>query len=469
VRRLRRVIRSGLGVLIVGSVIGVVPASADTLSGFVGNARAAGMRMSYDIPGFLVVEKLIDGGGPVAEATVDALGSGGFASLPFPGENGIAFGSLLAAGTGRDAPASYPFYVSARNPGSPSSELSDPSGFYRLAAKADSGTATAEARMARPGNDISGGSTSTASVGSDGQTVTATAVSHSEGISLAGGALKIALVESRSVTKYTAGDAAPVTTKSLLIQGGSAGGTAFSVGPGGMLMGGASAPIPFGDGLAQLNKGLAPSGLSMGFAQGREAGAIDAFEVGLTHAVPGVAGDVQGHLRIRFGETTTSVAAEGLGAPSVVEAKPATAGQAPIGSRAQPGGDPAAAPDPATASAPALTGAATGVPRGRQVRLPSVSFQGTLLAPAKDRLAGRRETVPPVDATGVTSGGGDTLLASAPLPEPAALHSVPAAARSMLAPVGSAKALGWVLAALGLIVAAVALAFRGKGAARWTS
>ncbi len=463
---LRKVIRSGLGALIVGSMIGGVPASADTLSGFVGNARAAGMRMSYDIPGFLVVEKIIDGGGPVAEVSVDSLGSGGFASLPFPGDNAIAFGSLLAAGTGRDAPASYPFYVSARNPGSPSSELSDPSGFYKLVAKADTGTAAAEARMARLGDDVSGGSTSTTSVVSDGQTVTATAVSHSEGIALAGGALKLAVVESRSVTKYTAGDAAPVTTKSLSIQGGSAGGQAFSVGPGGMAMGGSAAPVPFSEGLAQLNRGLAASGLSMNFARGSDAGSIEAFEVTLTHPVPGVAGQVAGHFRIRFGETTTSVAAEGLGAPSVVEARPAAAGQGPTAAAAgpEPGAPPAAATAQAPPASPAVT--ASGY---------SGSFQDSLPAPVTDRFAGpgaapdrSAASAASADPRGAATADAATQVASSPLPGPV-LHSVPAAARSMLGPVGAAGALGWVLAALGLVLVAGAFTLRGKGAARWTS
>lgn len=453
----RRVMRAGLGAVIVGSMIAALPASADTLSGFVATARAAGMRMSYDVPGFLVVEKMIDGGGPVAEVSLDALDSGGFASLPFPGDNAIAFGSLFAAGTGRDLPASYPFYVSARDPGSPSSELSDPSGFYRLTAKAAAGTAAAEARMSRLGDEISGGSTSATSVVSDGQTVTATAVSRSQGIALGGGALQIGLVESRSVTKYTAGDAGPVTTKSMLIQGGSAGGTAFSVGPGGMVMGGASAPVPFGEGMAQMNKGLAPAGLSMGFAQGSEPDSIQAFEVVLTHPVPAVAGQVQGRYRLRFGETSTRVAAEGLAAPSVVEAKPTDAGQVP--DAAETAADPTPAPTSAV-QLPAATDAATSH---------GASFQDALLAPVTRQftdsglLVGISEPVaaPLADAVGEVASG----------PTPAGrpqLRAVPAA-RSILAPVGSAEALGWVLAALGLVTVAGAWALRGTGASRWTS
>jgi hypothetical protein len=446
--------RAGLGAVIVGSMITALPASADTLSGFVATARAAGMRMSYDVPGFLVVEKMIDGGGPVAEVSLDALDSGGFASLPFPGDNAIAFGSLFAAGTGQDLPASYPLYVSARNPGSPSSELSDPSGFYRLAAKAAAGTAEAEARMARLGDEISGGSTSATSVVTDGQTVTATAVSRSQGIALGGGALQIGLVESRSVTKYTAGDAGPVTTKSMLIQGGSAGGTAFSVGPGGMVMGGASAPVPFGEGMAQLNKGLAPAGLSMGFAQGSEPDSIQAFEVGLTHPVPAVAGQVQGRYRLRFGETSTRVAAQGLAAPSVVEAKPADAGQVPARETAA---DPTPAP---TSAVPSATDASTPL---------VVSFQDVLLAPVTGQLndSGLLVGITEPVAAPLADSAGEVASAPTPAGRPQ-LRAVPAA-RSILAPVGSAEALGWVLAALGLVAVAGAWALRGTGASRWTS
>lgn len=452
-RPLRWVRRAGLGCLAAGFVISGVPAAAGTLEGFVATARAGGVRMSYEMPGFLVVEKMMDGGGPVAEVTVDALSSGGFASLPYPGDNGVAFGSLLAAGTGYDAPASYPFYVSARNPGSPTAELSDPSGAYRLAAKADPGAATSEARFARPGREMSAGSTSTSSVVNDGATITATAVSHSEGIVLGGGALKLGVVDSRSVTRYTAGDAAPQTTKSIVIEGGSANGTTFSMGPAGIAIGPGSAPVPFGDGLAQLNKGLAPAGIEMAFAQGTEPGSTQAFEVVVTHPVPGVAGDIKGRYRFRFGETATSVTAQGLGAPSVIEKKREDPVTAP------PAGGSAETAAPADGSS-----AAAGI-----ASLPdtaSVSIGDVLLAPAREAATTVPEATIAADPSAValdTPSAPPTALA-APV-----LRSSPAAARSLLAPVGSAELLGWILAAFGLLAVVASWVLRGKAAGRWTS
>jgi hypothetical protein len=458
-RPLLWVCRAGVTALAGGLMIAALPASADTLSGFVATARAAGVRMSYEIPGFLVVEKMMDGGGPVAEVSVDSLDSGGFASLPFPGDTAIAYGSLLATATGKDAPASYPFYVSARDPGSPSGELSDPSGLYRLAAKATSGAATAEARLARLGKEISGGSTSTTSVVSDGQTVTATAVSRNEGIVLGDGTLQMGVVEGRSVTTYSAGEAAPKTTKSMVIEGGSASGTAFTMGPAGFSFGGGTAPVPFGDGLAQLNKGLAPAGISMGFAQGREPGSIEALEVVLTHPVPGVAGDVQGRYRFRIGETTTAVSAEGIGASLVVETKPGVTGPTPAD--AHPVSELAAAMPSAAPGSEVLTAPASGARGG------GASFADALLAPVGPVTAAAGD---PVLSGEVRQ---QVVLAISPEPAasaaPAALQAVPAVTQSILAPVAAAELLGWVLSGVGLAAVTASWALRRRGGTRWTS
>src|SRR5713226_3374562 len=118
--------------VLVGVVVAVVVACAATPAqgaarpaGFVGVASASGGRMTFTVPDFAVVEDVIDGGGPVAQSVLDAGTATSFASLPYPGDNAIAFPGLFNAATGRDLPAGYPFYVRASHPTVPEQQLGD--------------------------------------------------------------------------------------------------------------------------------------------------------------------------------------------------------------------------------------------------------------------------------------------------------------------------------------------------------
>src|SRR5947208_16492815 len=80
------------GIAVVGA--GVLPGAAAQPAGTqsaTGGAQASGMYIRYGIPGFLVVENFLDGGGPVAQSLADtSSGSGSIASLPYPGVTAIA-------------------------------------------------------------------------------------------------------------------------------------------------------------------------------------------------------------------------------------------------------------------------------------------------------------------------------------------------------------------------------------------
>src|SRR5688500_9639068 len=114
-----------------------------------GTASAQGMRVTYRVPDFLVVSEVIDGGGPVAQSLVETGGqSTAFASLPYPGENGVGGPALLLGLLGQSPPGSYPFYVRADSTVNPTVELTDPSGSYALRATAEAQKAVGTADVA---------------------------------------------------------------------------------------------------------------------------------------------------------------------------------------------------------------------------------------------------------------------------------------------------------------------------------
>jgi hypothetical protein len=275
--------------------------------GFVATAEASGMYVRYGIPGFLVVENFIDGGGPVSQAVLGSDGtSQSFASLPYPGPTAIGYPGLAALVTG-SAPPGYPFYASASNPVQPKQAVSDPFGAYSLSAEAGDTRSTSDARFSPTGKpEESAPSTqSLSNVTVDGDKVVSTAVSLGHGI--VAGPLTIGTVRSSSTTTYQKGADSPVTQTELRVQGGKVNDMTFSFGPEGLQVAQQGVPVPAGTGLQSLNQALAPSGLSIHFAEAttREGGAAaGALEIVDTAPVPGAG---QGTLRIRFGGASSMI------------------------------------------------------------------------------------------------------------------------------------------------------------------
>jgi hypothetical protein len=107
-------------------------------------ATAEGGRVGFAVPGFAVVEQIIDGGGPVSDARTDALGnSRAFAALPYPGENGINGPSNVTGLAGLPSPPAYPFYAGSTYPLRPEASMTQPGWELRARSQEFSSEATA--------------------------------------------------------------------------------------------------------------------------------------------------------------------------------------------------------------------------------------------------------------------------------------------------------------------------------------
>jgi hypothetical protein len=348
------------GAAVVGA--GVLPGAAQPagMQAATGGAQASGMYLRYGIPGFLVVENFLDGGGPVAQSLADtSSGSGSFASLPYPGETAIA-GPGTLSGLGAPRLPDWPFYVSASNPTRPAQSLSDPSGSYRLDAAAEDGKAAASARGGEPAQ-FSRQATSQSEAHTDVLTtaegVTATATSAVDGFTM--GPLSIMSVASKAVTTYHGGDAKPTTTTELRVDGGKVGNLGFHYGPEGLTVNNQAVAVPAAEGLKTLNQALAPAGLTLQVENPAplEGGArAAALEIVSVAPIPGAG---TGTLRIALGGASSYVSVgQGSGlTPELPDVTPSAEG-APAPAPASGG---AAAPTTSLsdngfrAAAPALT------------------------------------------------------------------------------------------------------------------
>ncbi len=310
---------AGALALLMGGAISVWPgARVSAQTGDSGAARslvaaasAQGIRMTYTVPDLFVVTEFMDGGGPVAQATVDSTGRAiSFASLPYPGENAVTAPGLASFATGVPVP-NYPFYARADHPVQPSSEVKDPSGTYSMVATADQGKAAGSADFLFGGAEAPvSGSAADASGLLEGNGVKVEAVSVSKGLDLGQGALRIASVTSRSVTTYTAGAEKPETKTELVIEGAKVGDQPVTIGPDGVHPGGQTVPVPIGSGTDSLNQALAQAGIrvkTIEFSEFEGGAAGDALEITVKHPIPG-AENVQGTFVYQMGGATSYVA-----------------------------------------------------------------------------------------------------------------------------------------------------------------
>lgn len=314
---------AGLAVWPANGAVADEAATPPEARSLVATASAQGIRVSYGIPDLFVVSQFIDGGGPIAQATVDTTGRAiGFGSAPYPGEIGVSVPGLVTFATGVPVPP-YPFYARADHPVQPTSEVKDPSGSYVLSAAADAGKAVGRAAFTGGPDQPVSQSTSDAAGALDPGGATVTAVSVNQGLSFGDGALRIASVTSRSVSTYTAGDPEPRSEAALIIEGASVGDQPVTIGPDGVHPGGQTVPVPFGDGAKSLNEALKQSGISVKtIATGSPEGGVtsDALEITMKHPVPG-AENTQGTFVYTIGGSSSFIAfgAEGPGLPGLPE------------------------------------------------------------------------------------------------------------------------------------------------------
>ena len=351
-RVLRRLFAAG-AVLSTGVASGAVlapTAGADLPSAFVGLAAASGGRVSFVVPGQFAVEEIIDGGGPLAQSKLDALGGDSFASLPYPGGTAVAYQGLFAVATGISSPFAYPAYVSASNPGSPSQEVTDPSGSgaYHLLATATPTDASGLARF-RPGSEgalTSGGEATTRITASD-ATVLATARSLSEGVDAGKGALRISSVRSHATTTYRQGADQPSTETELEVDGLKIGDVSFGVGPKGFVVLGRPVPYSAADVDKLIGELLAPSGVHLRFVGAEPiVGGAQAAALEITSTSPAGPNGATGTLTLRLG-----------GAASAISVGEAALPSPPVGAV-----EPLTPPPPAPAAPRFRTGPDAGVP-----------------------------------------------------------------------------------------------------------
>jgi hypothetical protein len=309
------------GLMIVGAA-GLPPAGAVSDVGFLASASAQGFRSTYVVPGQFVVEQIWDYGGPVAQSQVDPSGGAAYGSLPFPGEAAIVAPGLIANLAGLPSPPnSYPFYASAQYPSTPSSDVSDPSGNYSLAAKADGLSASATALSRGGTKDASiASSESHSDIQNTADAVVARAETASKGLSFAG-VLTIGAAVSTSESKLVPGQPVERSAK-LTLTGVQVAGTPVGMGPGGI------------DDKA-ANDALKAAGISIRIArqaQSDSGATADVLEVTVRHPIPG--GDGQGTIIYRFGGASTRIAT-GTAAEASAAADPSSPPTAtPAGSAA---------------------------------------------------------------------------------------------------------------------------------------
>ena len=461
---MRRRVVVGAAVVLAAAVVLPLPSSASgELPGFSARAVAEGGRLTFSVPGFAVVEDVVDGGGPVSQAVVDTQGASSFAALPYPGETALAFPGLFSAVSGQTLPAGYPFFVSASHPTTPRQELKDPTGAYLLTAQAASGAAGGLAQLRGQGGQGqsggSGGTRATTSVHVDGDTITVIAETVNEALNLGAGGLRIASVRSRSVSTYKAGDPNPATKTELAVDGAAAGDTRFGFGPDGLMVAGKAVPVPAGSGLKTLNDALAPAGLSIRFVEpktlagGASAGAL---EIALMQKspTPGIPG---GTIRVRLGGATTAVT---LGAglpvdPGVTSAENGAAGVTP----------PAAPEPPAPTASPA--GGAAGSPAPSGDALPSREPAAT--AAALSDTAGLDSPLAAGPGAGaVGSGAGASGDPSGAVSPPSTDVPLQAASQPILSPrrIGADGFVFGSLIVAGLLMMILSSLWRAKGVLR---
>ncbi|HEV7536049.1 MAG TPA: hypothetical protein VGP90_10470, partial [Acidimicrobiia bacterium] len=330
----RRLLSGGLGAtLLLAGAGSFLPATAGADDGppaevrsLVAGASAQGMRMGYSVPDQFAVSQFIDGGGPVAQASVDSTGKAiGFGSLPYPGETAVAAPGALTLVTKVPVPP-YPFYAEASYPVTPSAEVKDPGGAYLLSARAgpqtaDGFAATEFGGAQKPVAQVS----STASGGIDPAGAKVAATSIGEGFSFGDGLLKIASGTSRSVTTYAAGAAKPETKSELLIEGARVGDQAVTIGPDGVHPFGQSFKYP--GGADQLNGALWAAGISvrtLSLQNGDGGATTEALQVTVKHPIPG--STVSGTFVYEFGGSSSFIAfgtaGPGLPLPGAGESTP---------------------------------------------------------------------------------------------------------------------------------------------------
>jgi hypothetical protein len=230
-------------------------------------ATAEGGRIGFAVPGFAVVEQIIDGGGPVADARTDALGnSKAFAALPYPGDSAINGPSNVAGLAGLPSPPAYPFYAGSAYPLQPDASMSQPG--WELHARSEEFASEATATgggASQQGSFLYAATRAVARRDPASGYVTSEASSTMTGLRI-GDVLNIASV---TVTaKASRGTLADIErSSSLKVEGLLVGGQAVTLSETGLTLPGGSAPLPDS---SPVLSGLKSQGITITYVRARK-------------------------------------------------------------------------------------------------------------------------------------------------------------------------------------------------------
>lgn len=289
-------------------------ASAEALA-YSGSASASVTNVKLTIPSGILVNDIVNAGGPTAQVAGDSLGTGsGYAAFPDPGElvviaPGLATGVLSGGVAGLppiDLPTlpNYPFFISTdgTNP-----EASAGSGPYELRSKSGSGvsesSATSGFRLSAVGNAAL--VTATAELSTEDGGVVSTATARLEGLTI--GPLTLGSVSSTATqTMDSSGTVTP--TSSIDISGVRIGGLPVSIDPDGLNLGGAPVPFPVGEAFTQLLAGFGITAELMPAQTFEDRVIASALRISMPLQLPGALGEAgPSNLQLTIGATSASL------------------------------------------------------------------------------------------------------------------------------------------------------------------
>lgn len=252
----------------------ITPARADdgTSGVAIGTATASGVRTSYDLPGFLVLDTYADAGGPIAQSVVNSTSNGtAFASFPYPGDTVVNAPALVNVATGQPFPVTYPLYVLADGL-TPKASAKDATGSLALDAESGVRNAKSNARLSGPTVGVvstTGSIQDTSVVIGDDGVMTSIADSLIRGVDVEG-VLKIGEIHVRTTSILKPGDQKPTTTSTTDVTGATVLGQPVGLTEDGIAAPGGSAGSPYAPVLQALNKALAEHGISVALAGGHD-------------------------------------------------------------------------------------------------------------------------------------------------------------------------------------------------------
>ena len=241
------------------AVPGMSPAGAQSLR-YQAGAAADGARLSVAIPGATVVDQIIDGGGPTAQAEVNSLGgSSALAAQPYPGELAIIGPGLGASLIGAPQPPAYPFVAASRHPSAPEQTV-EPNPGYSLVARSTESSSEASARSGAADEESKVLLTqATAAVKADPDQVVAEASNRVETLTVGPLSIASAVSSARVVGKPT-GD--PERQSALAVSGVTIAGQAVGFTEAGFVTPGGATPLPPSD---PLLKALSSAGVAVSY------------------------------------------------------------------------------------------------------------------------------------------------------------------------------------------------------------